>query len=211
MKQKLILFDLDGTLIDSLEGIAEALNETRKSAGLETLDLETVRLAVGNGAAILIDRTIPATAIAHDKALELFKHNLTLVPAQRTLLYPGVKSGLEELKKSGFTLGVVSNKPSAACKKLLDTYEISPFLTEIIGGDSPYPLKPEPDALLAVKEKISPELCIMCGDHYTDLEAGRRANFTTILARYGFGDPKNEVPDFCAENFAEVVEICKKL
>lgn len=211
MKQKLVLFDLDGTLIDSLEGIADALNATRKDAGLPELDLESVRLAVGNGADILIDRTIPRKALCHDKALEIFKNHLTRDSAEKNRLYPGVKSGLESLKSEGFILGVVSNKPSSACKKILDAYGISNYLTEITGGDSPYPLKPEPDALLALQKRFSPDVCIMCGDHYTDLEAGRRAGFITILAKYGFGDPKNEVPDHCAENFSEVVEICKKL
>lgn len=210
MKQKLVLFDLDGTLIDSLEGIAIALNATRRAANLPELDLESVRQAVGNGADILIDRTIPGEALDHAKAIEIFKTHLTL-NAGKTKLYPGVKSGLETLKNSGFILGVVSNKPSAACKKILDTYGISSCLEEIIGGDSPYPLKPEPNALLAVKSRCNPDICIMCGDHYTDLEAGRRAGFTTILAKYGFGDPKSEVPDFCAEDFSGVVEICQKL
>lgn len=211
MNRKLILFDLDGTLIDSLEDIANAINMTRRDAGLSALDLEAVRLAVGNGADLLIDRTIPEEAMPHDQALAAFKKHYTANSSVKTKLYPGVKEGLEKLKNSGFILGVVSNKPSCACKKILDGYGISCFLEVITGGDSPYPLKPEPDALLAVKEQYSAEVCIMCGDHYTDLEAGRRAGFTTILAEYGFGDPRNETPDIRVSSFSGVIDFCRQL
>ncbi len=211
MSGKLVLFDLDGTLINSLEDIANALNMTRKDAGLPDLNLETVRLAVGNGADLLITRTIPENALSHADAVTLFKKHYTANSSVMTRLYPGVKDGLETLKNSGFILGVVSNKPTAACRKVLDEYGISCFFEVIIGGDSSYPLKPEPDALLAIKEKFSADTCIMCGDHYTDLEAGRRAGFTTILAKYGFGDPRSEVPDTCADNFSGVVDFCQQI
>ena len=208
MKTKLVLFDLDGTLINSLEDIANALNMTRRDAGLSDLDLETVRLAVGNGAALLIQRTIPENSLSNTEALTIFKKHYTANSSVKTHLYSGVREGLETLKNSGFTLGVVSNKPTGACKKILDDYGISCYLEVIIGGDSSYPLKPEPDALLALKERYTPDTCIMCGDHYTDLEAGRRAGYTTILAKYGFGDPKTEMPDVTAEEFSDVVAFC---
>ena len=204
---KLAVFDLDGTLIDSLNDIALAVNHTRICAGLTELDTEGVKFCIGNGVDTLIDRAIPKSAMAHDEAKNIFKEFYSRHAFDKTCLYPNVANGLKKLQDSGVLCCVVSNKPDTATKQILEHFGVSEYFVEIAGGSSRFPLKPAPDALLYLKEKYNADKCFMCGDHYTDLECGRRANFTTILAKYGFGDPRCETPDASANNFDAVTEI----
>ena len=201
---KLVVFDLDGTLINSLADIRNAVNHTRNAAGLPDISLEETKLAVGNGVDLLIDRTIPADIMPHADALAVFKEYYQKHSSELTELYPGTEAGLAKLKDAGCILCTVSNKPASACEPILEHFGIRKYFSDVIGGSTDFPLKPEPDVLLFLKEKYSCRHNIMCGDHYTDLECGRRAGFNTILAAYGFGDPKNEKPDFTAANFGEL-------
>ena len=207
---KLVVFDLDGTLIDSLEDIRKAVNFVRKAAGLPDISLEKAKQSVGNGADLLIDRTIPAGAMEHSSALDMFKDYYQKHSSDFTVLYPGVEQGLAELKDSGCVLCTASNKPASACEPLLETFGIRKYFADIIGGSAGFPLKPEPAVLLFLKEKYSCEYNFMCGDHYTDLECGRRAGFTTVFASYGFGDPRQEVPDFSAADFNKLTDLILK-
>ena len=204
---KLIVFDLDGTLIDSLADIRSAVNHVRRAANLSDISLEQTRLSVGNGADLLIDRTIPQESMEHSAALTLFKEYYQKHSSDLTKLYPQTEACLAQLKDAGFILCTASNKPATACEPILETFGIKKYFSDIIGGSADFPLKPEPAVLLYLKEKYSCKYNFMCGDHYTDLECGRRANFITILAAYGFGDPKNEKPDFTAASFGELTEI----
>ena len=206
----LAVFDLDGTLIDSLADLANAINHTRAAAGLSQLTLDEANSCVGNGVDNLIDKAIPAEAMEHDTAKGIFKEFYSKHSTDFTKLYPGTKESIECLKAAGVICCVVTNKPFAACKVLLDTFGISSIFDEIIGGGSGFTLKPEPEALLYLKEKYNAENCFMCGDHYTDLECARRAGFTSILAAYGFGDPRSEVPVFKAETITHAADMILK-
>ena len=202
----LVVFDLDGTLIDSLADIRQAVNHVRNAAGLDDISLDMARRCVGNGADLLIDRTIPEEAMEHNRALALFKEYYQKHNTDLTRLYPQTQECLAKLRKAGCVLCTASNKPASACEPLLESFGIRQYFTEVIGGGAGFPLKPEPDVLLFLKEKYPNMNNFMCGDHYTDLECGRRAGFTTILAAYGFGDPREEKADFTAENFSELTE-----
>ena len=190
--KNLVVFDLDGTLIDSLADIRNAVNYVRKAAGLEDISLEKTRLSVGNGADLLISRTIPEEAMEHNTALALFKEYYQKHSSDLTELYPQTRECLSRLQDAGCILCTASNKPSSACEPLLESFGIRQYFSEIIGGGTDFPLKPDPAVLLFLKEKYPCQNNFMCGDHYTDLECGRRADFITILAAYGFGNPKNE-------------------
>ena len=204
---KLIVFDLDGTLIDSRRDLAGAVNYMRGSMGLEPLSAERVVSFVGNGVANLVRRAVADADVDFDEALRRMKRYYADHLVDTTCLYPGVSAGLKELKESGITLAVLSNKPTAASAKILDRLGVAGFFSDIIGGDGNYPLKPEPDALLALQAKygFDASSCWMFGDHYTDLEAARRAGFRRALARYGFGDPREEKFDFEVDSFGEFV------
>lgn len=204
---KLIVFDLDGTLIDSRHDLAGAVNYMRGSMGLEPLSAERVVSFVGNGIINLVRRSVADAEVDFDEALRRMKRYYADHLVDTTCLYPGVSAGLKELKESGITLAVLSNKPTAASAKILDRLGVAGFFSDIIGGDGNYPLKPEPDALLALQAKygFDASSCWMFGDHYTDLEAARRAGFRRALARYGFGDPREEKFDFEVDSFGEFV------
>ena len=203
---KLVIFDLDGTLIDSRMDLAGAVNYMRASMGLEPLDTERIIRFTGNGAAALVRRAIADAEVDFEEALKRMRTFYHDHVADTTMLYPGVSAGLKQLHDAGVKLAVVSNKPSRETDKILTLLDVRPFFSDVIGGDSDYPLKPEPDALTALKEKYALENadCWMVGDHYTDLEAGRRAGFRRILVKYGFGDPKEETPDYTADSFSDV-------
>ena len=204
---KLIVFDLDGTLIDSRHDLAGAVNYMRGSMGLEPLSAERVVSFVGNGIINLVRRSVADAEVDFDEALRRMKRYYADHLVDTTCLYPGVSAGLKELKESGITLAVLSNKPTAASAKILDRLGVAGFFSDIIGGDGNYPLKPEPDALLALQAKygFDASSCWMFGDHYTDLEAARRAGFRRALARYGFGAPREEKFDFEVDSFGEFV------
>lgn len=209
---KLIVFDLDGTLIDSRHDLAGAVNYMRGSMGLEPLSAERVVSFVGNGIINLVRRSVADAEVDFDEALRRMKRYYADHLVDTTCLYPGVSAGLKELKESGITLAVLSNKPTAASAKILDRLGVAGFFSDIIGGDGNYPLKPEPDALLALQAKygFDASSCWMFGDHYTDLEAARRAGFRRALARYGFGDPREEKFDFEVDSFGEFVIAVKR-
>ncbi len=205
---RLIAFDMDGTLIDSRLDIAGAVNYMRGTMGLEPLSVERVVSFVGNGVSKLVRRAIADAEVDFDEALRRMRNYYSEHLVVSTALYPGVKDGVIALHQRGIKLAVVTNKPSRSADFILKKFSIDPFFGDVSGGDSDYPLKPEPDALNAIckKYQFQPSECWMVGDHYVDLEAGRRAGFKRALARYGFGDPHDEVPDLEVNTFDEFVK-----
>ena len=203
---KLIAFDLDGTLIDSRLDLAGAVNYMRSSMGLEPLETERVVHFVGNGAAALVRRSVADAEIDFDEALKRMRTFYYDHITDTTVLYPGVAAGLKQLKEQGHTLAVVTNKPQHETEKILTLLGVREYFTEVIGGNLDIPLKPEPDALIYLKEKyhFADSQCWMVGDHHTDLAAGRLAGFRRIFVTYGFGETGEEQPDYPAETFADI-------
>ena len=209
-KPDLMVFDLDGTLIDSMRDLTVAINAMRSHYGLPEVSLDTAKTFVGNGAKTLVHRALGDCKADFDAALKYYRDYYAAHQLVYTRLYPGVAAGLEELRRNEVVLAVVTNKPSSDALAILQGLGVSDMLAEICGGDSGLPLKPEPDALLHMKERFGSENCWMVGDHYTDLEAGRRAGFFRVLARYGFGQPREEIPDMTVNSFSELVEAALK-
>ncbi|MCK4983828.1 MAG: HAD-IIIA family hydrolase [Victivallaceae bacterium] len=201
---QVIIFDLDGTLIDSRQDLTTAVNLTREFYNLPPLSLETVCSYIGNGARKLIERSLPENINIED-ALPIMKKHYYAHLTDETKLYPGVLEGLQKLVATGRKLAVITNKPDAAAKIVLKELGIAEYFDEIMGGGCGHPLKPEPDALLyfAKKWNADVEKSWMVGDHYTDLESGARAGMKCCWASYGFGDPKGLAYDLDAKSFAE--------
>ncbi len=199
-----IIFDLDGTLIDSVKDLASAVNLTRAAHGLAPLPLADVTVFVGEGPRKLLERSFRDIANPDiDALLPEYKQNYSEHLTDQTVLYPGVKEGLERLTAAGIPLGIVTNKHDEAIATLLNYFDITKYFKMIIGSGAGFPHKPSPDALLHIAKELraDPAGCWMVGDHFTDLEAGRRAGMKRALAGWGFGNPRDESWDFKGDNF----------
>ena len=208
---ELLAFDLDGTLIDSRRDRAGAVNYMRQSMNLEPLDHERIIRMVGNGINSLVRRAVADADVDFETALRRMKRFYADHLLESTTLFNGVAATLAELRKSVPYLAVVTNKQTADTLKILEGLNVARYFSDIIGGDSEYPLKPEPDALIALqkKYKLSADKCWMIGDHYTDLEAGRLAGFRRIMVTYGFGEAREETPDYTVDSFSEIVNVIR--
>jgi phosphoglycolate phosphatase len=188
---KLLIFDLDGTLIDSLPDLTDATNHLRARFRLPPLSAEEVRRLVGQGARSLVERALPAAAPGEvDEGLEIFlAYNLAHI-ADKTRLYPGVRETLQELSGRGVPLSVLSNKNVALCREVLTRLGIAGFFPAVYGADSFSFRKPSPEPVLAVLSEfgIAARECALIGDSINDMAAGQGAGVITVGCSYGYGD-----------------------
>lgn len=210
-----IIFDLDGTLINSLDDLVTAVNYMRGEYGLSELTREVVQSYIGDGVKSLIQRATQDSICDFDGALEKYVSYYREHAVEKTCCYSGVKSGLAELAANGFVLGVWTNKPEQQARHILSKLDISKYLDFIIGGgnEKNFALKPEPDCALSIMKEFqsNENTTFILGDHYTDMEAGRRAGIRRIFAAYGFGECRAEKPDFTIDCFADFVQLMIKL
>ena len=203
------MFDLDGTLVDSAADLATAVNLTRGDFGLPPKSLPEVVAAIGNGVRKLLERTIPEYAagrmeglLAHQRR-HYGEHLL-----DQTALYPGVMETLRRLADAGCRLGVVTNKPAAATRAILEGLGIRPLFGAVVGGGDCAKLKPDPEPLfLAASQmgtRLTPDDWIV-GDAFTDLGAGRRAGIHRCFCTYGFGRQGDETYDLAISRMEEFV------
>jgi len=189
---QLLVFDLDGTLIDSRDDLAAGINYMRRQLGLHPLSIGEVVGYIGNGMVKLVERSLYDAPQEEDleKALrinrEYYLSHLTI----HTHLYDGVAEGIRKLTDAGHKLAVLTNKPGEACRKILKHFNLDSYFSEIIGGGDLDKLKPAPDGIFQCLEVsgIDPSNAWMAGDHYTDLAAAQNAGIKSIFLEYGFGN-----------------------
>lgn len=187
----LVIFDLDGTLVDSLEDLAASVNYMRGEFGLQPITSEAVRQCIGKGAHNLVTKTLPEYAEETDKALLIFlEHNGSNI-AVHSKLYPGVMELLSTLQHANILLAVVSNKNTALCEQLLSVIGIADYFPVILGGDAVKSCKPAPDPLLEAISRTGASVgtTVMIGDSVNDFDAARAAGVRSIACMYGFGEP----------------------
>ncbi|MDQ7825713.1 MAG: HAD hydrolase-like protein [Candidatus Eremiobacteraeota bacterium] len=203
----LIAFDLDGTLVDSRTDIARAVNVMRSHYGMAHLSVEEVTVSIGDGIKMLCERILAGTGIDLDEAVGIMRGFYRAHMVDDSVLYGGVAEGLRELRRNHWRLSVISNKPRVFCDEILAHFRILHLFELVIGGDSGYALKPDPESLLASMEKVkaAPERSWIVGDHYTDLGAGKNAGIRTCFVSYGFGRLNGLVPDLTVSSFPEFV------
>ena len=200
----LFIFDLDGTLIDSREDLATAVNLTRSSYGLAPLPVETVTRLVGEGVRLLMTRALEGAAADLDEAVRRQKAFYLEHLCDRTTLYPGVADGLAALGGAGHLLAVATNKPVEPTERILRHFGIRERFARVLGGGSVPNLKPEPDMALRIMEELAMPASAtwMVGDHVTDLETARRAGIASVFLEGGMGVAGGETHTRAFPSFA---------
>lgn len=216
---RVIVFDLDGTLVDTRLEIANATNLMLRSFGRGPLPMETIVSFVGNGMRSLVEKVLKASEpgtssgfpIDLDDALAVQERAYRATMNLTSTLYPGVFKTIRDLKKSGWKLALLSNKPEDFCKAILTEFGLSQYFNIIFGSGDDFPLKPEPDGLLLIKELLEIDgPAWMVGDGAQDLIAGQRAAFKTCYVTYGFGgDIADTTYDAKIDTFEQLKEILK--
>jgi phosphoglycolate phosphatase len=210
----LVLFDLDGTLVDSAPDIARALAAALAEAGVPPPPLEAVKRMVGDGARQLVRRALAAAQLSDDAREEaMFARFLTLYRENLCVdsrLYPGVAAGLTSLRSTGAALAVVTNKPGDMARALLGSLGVAASLEAIIGDGDGFPRKPDPAAALSVLARVgaSPAGTVVVGDGLPDMRLGRALGALTLAAAWGYvpaDDLRGEGPALVADSFEAAV------
>ncbi|CAA6808676.1 MAG: Phosphoglycolate phosphatase (EC [uncultured Sulfurovum sp.] len=219
--KKVIIFDLDGTLIDSSPDLALAINHMLKNIGRETFTLDEIHHWVGNGAEILVKRALSGSSkinssiepkefeIALDIFLKFYAKNL----AVETITYPHVLSTLTQLKEQGgYKLAIVTNKPFDFVEPILNALKLKEYFEFHLGGDSLKDKKPNPAPLLYVCDKLNVTVdeCIMVGDSKNDILAAKACRMQSIGLTYGYnyGEPiSKHNPDVYFSDFSEISKL----
>ena len=207
MAIRLVVFDLDGTLIDSRRDLADSVNALLVELGAAPLDLDAVTAMVGEGAAVLVRRALVASTLpentpgALDRFLAHYEQRLTV----HTKPYARIPEALHELRSHGLALAVLTNKPQRASSEILERLDLARWFFQVIGGDSAAGRKPDPAGLLSIAKtaKAAPFETLMVGDSSIDLQTAHRAGSAICLARYGFGLQLDGVPLRGDETFVD--------
>jgi phosphoglycolate phosphatase len=187
----LVVFDLDGTLVDSLRDLAESANSLLVECGGTPLADHSIGRMVGDGAARLVARAFHAAGLVPPAdALERFLAIYDRRLLEFTRPYPGVDDLLTMIG-SRMSMAVLTNKPLAATREILDGLDLARHFPKdrVIGGDGPLPRKPDPSGLkqLAAAHAVSLDETLLVGDSIVDWKTARAANAKVCMARYGFG------------------------
>lgn len=214
-KPEMILIDVDGTLVDSVPDLAYCIDEMMKRLGRPAHGEEKVRNWVGNGVERLVRRAMVGQlngepsdedfALALPIFLELYAENTS----KRSVLYPGVREGLDYMKSAGYKLGCVTNKAGQFTLPLLKDLGIHDEFEIIVCGDTLAEKKPHPLPLLHAAEffGVQPENALMLGDSMSDVKAARAAGFKIICMSYGYNhgeDIRDSNPDAVIDSMAEL-------
>jgi phosphoglycolate phosphatase len=203
----LIVFDLDGTLVDSRKDIADSVNLVLEACGCRRHSDETIGGMVGDGAAMLIRRAFAAADCEPPPdALERFLRVYNARLLRHTRAYDGIPQVLDRLARRG-PVAVLTNKPIEATLEVLNGLDLARFFQgRVLGGDGPHPRKPDPAGLLQLiaEAGVDPASTVMVGDSVIDLRTARAAGAHACIARYGFGyHPGPDDVPAASDRFAE--------
>ncbi len=208
----LLIFDLDGTLVDSKLDLAQAVNATRTHMGLGPLENERVYSYVGNGAPLLIRRALgdQASEAEVQEALEFFLEYYREHDLDYTTLYPGVKESLDRLRAAGKRMAVLTNKPVRVSQAIIDGLGVHDHFFRVYGGNSFDFKKPNPIGVEALRKEagVSRDRTMMVGDSSVDVQTARNAGVACCGVTYGFqpetlADP---APDLLVDRMEELAD-----
>lgn len=206
-----LLFDLDGTLIDSTADLAASGNWLRLEHGLAAHSVDKVASFVGDGVESLVRRLLERPEGDVGAEVEAFKRHYHDHCLDATRLYPGVAPTLQALRARGYAMAVVTNKPERISRRILEGLEVAGFFGGVVGGNSATRKKPHPEPLLkaCVQLGCAPGAAVMVGDSRVDIEAGRNAAMPSIGILGGIGDQdllRASGPDLLLPRFQDLLE-----
>lgn len=211
---KAILFDLDGTLIDSVTDLANSVNFTLAKLSLPLHTTAEVRSFVGDGVQQLIKRSLGTPHMDRfTEAFAIFMDHYGKHCTDNTVLYPGVKQTLAQLG-AHYILGVLTNKSVTFSLKILQDLQVASCFKEVLGGDSLPVKKPDPAGIFFLAEKWNLDAAreiLMVGDHATDIEVGRHAGCKTVFLAGGIGAKRGLVPDAIIGSIRDLPEVINNL
>ena len=211
-----VLLDLDGTLLDTIDDIATALNQTLTEQGIGSLPTSQVRDLVGRGVPILIEQAVARLGVSagsYDPTALLdrlrFHYRRRLAGESTARVYPGVVEGLGKLQALGLGLAVVTNKERQAAIDLLESAALGDWVQVVVGGDSCRHRKPDAQPLLfaCAALQVEPARALMVGDSITDVLAARAAGLPVVCVPYGYNegnDPRDLPCDAIIETLADL-------
>ena len=225
MDKQLLIFDFDGTLIDSVPDLADATNAMLTTLGKTPYPLNSIRNWVGNGSRMLVERALVGkievlegelTKESVDYAEQVFFDAYKNISGSKTVAYPDVDSGLRKLQAAGYELALVTNKPIRFVPKILQSFGWQDIFSEVLGGDSLPSKKPDPAPLLHVCEalNVTPKQAVMIGDSRNDILAGQNANMDTLALSYGYNygqDIRELNPTAAFDDFSALVDYLLKI
>ncbi len=209
--KRLIIYDLDGTLVDTGEDIANAANFMLQQMSEAPRSLDEVKALVGRGLHDLVYRCLDTTDPQRiERGLELFHDYYRAHLLDHSALYPGAADVLQHFRSR--IQAIVTNKPHSFARQLVEGLGIAAQFAEIIGGGSPYPKKPDPAAIQALmgRWQLQPRDVLLIGDSLIDFETGRNAGVTTALLTHGYEEQaalQCAHPDALAGNFRELLDL----
>lgn len=217
-----LLFDLDGTLVDSVPDLTAAVNIMLNQLGLPAREESQVRTWVGNGVDNLIRRALSNSMAGHaDPALfasakPLYKRAYAEHISVYSTVYPGVIEGLQALKTAGLPMACVTNKSAEFAQPLLERLDIAHFFKVVVGGECVPNPKPAPDALLLCAQRLDAPISqsLMVGDSLNDVGAARNAGCPVVCVPYGYNhghDIHEAQPDGVIDSIAELPRLLGKL
>ena len=207
MADRCVIFDLDGTLCDSLGDIVYAVNHLRERHGFSLLSREQVQACVGRGMKNLLIQVLRDTDLTEEAVTAEFKECFADSLGKASALYPGVPEGLKELHNAGYRIALLSNKPQPFCEILLKDYHIATYFDAVAGSAPDRPLKPDPECILALLREMEfkgeRSDVFMAGDSVYDMQTASNAGVCGLFAKWGYGPvpdpaPRDSFPDFPA-------------
>ena len=204
-----IIFDLDGTIIDTREDLALAINLMRADYDLPPFTVTKIASYVGNGSRTLVERSISETTLDIDDALRKFVHHYSQHLTDNTYCYDGAVETLKKLNNTEIKCAILTNKPETPTLEILNTMDLSQFFDPILGGDSTPFLKPDPGALNLIIDKwgIPKEELLMVGDNYTDIHVAKNGGIKSAFFTFGYGVKDAVEPDYILDNFSDLLNI----
>ena len=210
--ERLVIFDLDGTLLNTIADLGNAANHTLAELGLPQHTLDEYRLMVGNGMRKLIQRALPADKADDDTFVDRTLASFLKYYAEHidlyTRPYPGIPEMIDTLSSQGYRLAVASNKIQAGAEKLIQKFFPNTDFVAVMGNSPLYPLKPDAALVEYIMDKAGTDRAhtIMVGDSGTDIQTARNAGIPVIAVSWGFR-PRHEltVADFIADDTSQVI------